>query len=77
MKKMKSVATIILFLFSISLLAQKSIEGIIKDSETEKPIPYVNIGIVKKANNQTSTGNYEIGRSCGYKKKAEREDFRE
>jgi len=48
MKKIKLGTKIILFLFSISLVAQKSTEGIIKDAETYEPIPYVNIGIVKK-----------------------------
>ena len=59
---MKLGTYILLFLFSFSLFAQESIEGIIKDSETEKPIPYVNIGIVKKDKGTVSTegGKFEF-----------------
>lgn len=45
---MKLISTILLCLFNFSLFAQNIAEGTIKDSETEEPIPYVNIGIVKK-----------------------------
>ncbi len=62
MKKIKSGITILLFIFSLSVFAQNSIEGIIKDAETEKPIPYVNIGIVKKDKGTVSTeeGKFEF-----------------
>ena len=61
-KKMKLVTNIILLLFSLSLFAQKSTEGIIKDAETDEPIPYVNIGIVKKDKGTVSTdeGKFEF-----------------
>jgi len=45
---MKLNSIIILCLFNFSLFAQNIVDGITKDSETKKPIPYVNIGIVKK-----------------------------
>ncbi|MFK7814378.1 MAG: carboxypeptidase-like regulatory domain-containing protein [Maribacter sp.] len=59
---MKLVIHCILFLFSVSLFAQNSAEGIIKDSETNEPIPYVNIGIVKKDRGTVSTneGKFEL-----------------
>ena len=62
MKKIKLGANIILFHFSLSLFAQKSAEGIIKDLETDEPIPYVNIGIVKKNKGTVSTeeGKFEF-----------------
>ncbi len=59
---MKLGTNIILFLFSISLFAQISTEGIIKDVRTGKPIPYVNIGIIKKDKGTVSTykGKFEF-----------------
>ena len=51
---MKLGINIILFIFSLSLFAQNSVEGIIKDAETDKPIAYVNIGIVKKSKGTVS-----------------------
>jgi len=48
-------ANILFFLLSIPLLAQNATEGIIKNAETDKPIPYVNIGIVKKEKGTVST----------------------
>ncbi len=45
---MKLTSAIILCLFNFSLFAQNMVVGTVKDSETKKPIPYVNIGIVKK-----------------------------
>ena len=60
---MKKIRTnIIFFLFSISLLAQNATKGIIIDAETDEPIPYVNIGIVKKDKGTVSTeeGKFEF-----------------
>jgi len=59
---MKLGINITLFLFCISLFAQKSTEGIIKDAETDEPIPYVNIGIVKKEKGTVSNdlGKFEF-----------------
>ncbi len=59
---MKLGTNILLFFFSLSLFAQKLTEGIIKDKETDKPIPYVNIGIVKKERGTVSTeeGKFEF-----------------
>ncbi len=45
---MKLTSTIILCLFNFALFAQNMVEGTVIDSETKNPIPYVNIGIVKK-----------------------------
>ncbi len=55
MKKINSGINILVFLFSISLFGQKSTEGIIKDAKTHEPVPYVNIGIVKKDKGTVST----------------------
>jgi len=59
---MKLGTNILLLLFSLSLFAQKSTEGIIKNAETDEPIPYVNIGIVKKDKGTVSTdeGKFEF-----------------
>jgi len=59
---MKLGTNILLFLFSISLFSQQSAEGFIKDAETDEPIPYVNIGIVKKDKGTVSTdeGKFEF-----------------
>lgn len=57
---MKSVTTSILFLFNLTLLAQIPTEGIIKDAETDKPIPYVNLGIVKKEKGTVSNDEGEF-----------------
>jgi len=56
-KEMKLGTNIIFFIFSLSLFAQNSVKGIIKDAETDKPIPYVNIGIIKK--NKGTVSNNE------------------
>lgn len=45
---MNLIPTIVICLFSCSLFAQNKVWGVVKDSETKNPIPYVNIGIVKK-----------------------------
>lgn len=54
--------TVLFFLCSLTLFAQNIAEGIINDSETGKPIPYVNIGITKKNRGTVSdiNGNFEI-----------------
>jgi len=59
---MKLGINIILFLFSLSLFAQQSAEGTIKDAETGELIQYVNIGIVKKDKGTVSTnkGKFEF-----------------
>ena len=58
---MKKIGTnIIFFLFSISLLAQNATEGIIKDAETNEPIPYVNIGVLNKGKGTVSTDKGEF-----------------
>jgi len=44
----KSITSIIFLFYTLSIFAQNFAEGIIKDIETDEPIPYVNIGIVKK-----------------------------
>ncbi|MBJ2173803.1 carboxypeptidase-like regulatory domain-containing protein [Aureibaculum sp. A20] len=46
---MKFTTSIILLISTMSLLAQNFAEGIIKDIETNEPIPYVNIGIINKS----------------------------
>jgi len=53
---MKIITTIILCFLSFSFLAQNEIEGIVQDSETKTPIPYVNIGIVRKNIGTVSDG---------------------
>jgi hypothetical protein len=63
MKKIKIGTSLILFLLcNLSLFAQNLAEGIVKDAETEEPIPYVNIGIVKKERGTVSTeaGKFEF-----------------
>ncbi|WP_117879859.1 carboxypeptidase-like regulatory domain-containing protein [Aureibaculum luteum] len=46
---MKFIISIILFICTMSLFAQNFAEGVIKDIETDEPIPYVNIGIINKS----------------------------
>ena len=52
---MKKFSFFLPFLLSFSVYGQQTAEGILKDSETGKPISYVNIGIVKK--NQGTVSN--------------------
>ena len=74
---MKFITTILL-LFTLSLSAQ--IKGIVKDSLTGKPIPYVNIGVLNENIGSTTeddgtfflnstTNNKLIFSSLGYQKK--------
>ncbi|WP_299314472.1 carboxypeptidase-like regulatory domain-containing protein [uncultured Aquimarina sp.] len=60
MKKIK--INILFLLINLSLFAQNSVVGILKDSETGQPISYVNIGIVEKDKGTVSTeeGKFEL-----------------
>ena len=46
---MKFKISIILLISTVSLFAQNFAQGVIKDIETDEPIPYVNIGIINKS----------------------------
>ncbi|WP_158977222.1 carboxypeptidase-like regulatory domain-containing protein [Cellulophaga sp. L1A9] len=54
---MKLISTLIIFLFHLSLFSQNIAEGTIKDLETKNPIPYVNVGIIKKNIGTVSDSN--------------------
>lgn len=62
MKIKLPTTTFLFFLGTLPFLAQNSAKGIIKDAETDKPIPYVNIGIVKKNKGTVSNpeGEFEF-----------------
>lgn len=47
--KMKFITNIVLLISTMSLLAQNFTQGVIRDFETNKTIPYVNIGIINKS----------------------------
>ncbi len=54
---MKFSLTTLICLFSLSIFGQKIMDGIIIDSEINKPVPYVNIGILNKNKGTVSDKN--------------------
>lgn len=76
---------ILVLLIGSKIFAQNSILGLVTDAESTKPVPYVSIGIINKADGTVSTinGSYQINldalisdadtlkfSSIGYKSKA-------
>ena len=59
---MKIPITLLIFLISHTLFGQNILEGIIKNSETKEPIPYVNIGVLNKDKGTVSDekGNFTL-----------------
>ena len=55
---MKLKTTLLLFIISINLIAQKRIYGLVINSESKSPIEFVNIGIV---NTTVGTASFEDG----------------
>lgn len=55
---MRLKTTLLLFIISINLIAQKRIYGLITDSGSKSPIQFVNIGII---NTTVGTASFEDG----------------
>lgn len=62
MKKRTKISTVCFLLFAFGLCAQINTRSFIKDNESNKAIPYVNIGVVNSSNGTVSdhTGRFEI-----------------
>lgn len=57
---MKSSILILIYLISNSICGQNTADGIIKNIETNEPIPYVNIGILNRDKGTVSNENGEF-----------------
>lgn len=45
---MKQLLTALIFLFGVHSLSAQTLKGTLKDAQTGEPLPYVNVGVIKK-----------------------------
>lgn len=57
---MRTSILILIYIISHSVFGQNKVEGIIKNTETDEPVPYVNIGILNRDKGTVSNENGEF-----------------